>query len=171
MEQSHLYEQYDFSEPWDGPNNRKLAALMPEVFAFSGLAGEGNTTTNFLAVVGPETVWPAPAAASRDDVLDGQSRTIMLVENLGAAVHWMEPRDLRFAEMDFALNTPGGIGSVYDRPAVATVDDAVRQLDEEISPETLHALLTIAGGEAVDENAERQWRPLLDGRKRPLRAR
>lgn len=25
LEQEALYDQYDFSEPWDGPNNRKLA--------------------------------------------------------------------------------------------------------------------------------------------------
>jgi len=171
MDSAGLYAAYDFSEPWDGPNNRKLAGRMPSLYAFSGFAEEGNTTTNFLAVVGPETAWPAPATARREDVTDGSSKTIMLVENLGAAVHWMEPRDLLFAEMDFSLNTPGGVGSVYDSPAVVTVGENVRQLDEDITPHTLRALLTIAGGEDVEETTERQRRLLPDGRKRPLRER
>jgi uncharacterized protein DUF1559 len=34
LEQRELYEQYDFDEPWDGPNNRKLLAQRPSVFAF-----------------------------------------------------------------------------------------------------------------------------------------
>jgi hypothetical protein len=169
MDNAALYAEYEFSEPWDGPRNPLLAERMPDVFAFAGFDGEGNTTTNFLAVVGPETAWPAPATVRLEDVTDDPSRTILVVENLGAGVHWMEPRDLKFADLDFTLNAPGGIGSVYDRPAVVTVDDAVRQLDDAISPETLRALLTVAGGEAVEETAERQWRLLPDGRNRPLR--
>src|SRR5262249_13314511 len=27
-----LYRQFNLDEPWDGPNNRKLAAFMPDVF-------------------------------------------------------------------------------------------------------------------------------------------
>lgn len=33
LEQSPLYDEYRFDEPWDGPNNRKLIAKMPEIFA------------------------------------------------------------------------------------------------------------------------------------------
>lgn len=32
---SDLYEEYRFSEPWDGPNNRKLAERMPSLYKFS----------------------------------------------------------------------------------------------------------------------------------------
>ena len=31
-----LYDAYDFDEPWNGPNNRKLASKMPAVFACPG---------------------------------------------------------------------------------------------------------------------------------------
>ena len=59
----------------------------------------------------------------------------------------MEPRDLAFADMDFRLNTPGGVGSRYDDPAVAMLDGSVQRLRPAIQPDTLRALLTIRGGE------------------------
>ena len=33
LEQQSLYEQYDFREPWDGPNNIQLLGNMPDVFS------------------------------------------------------------------------------------------------------------------------------------------
>lgn len=33
LEQQTLYDRYDFNEPWDGPHNSQLAALMPPVYA------------------------------------------------------------------------------------------------------------------------------------------
>src|SRR4051812_10595310 len=32
LEQKPLYNRYNFSEPWDGPNNRRLASQMPGVY-------------------------------------------------------------------------------------------------------------------------------------------
>ena len=43
---------------------------------------------------------------------------IMLVENRGAKVHWMEPRDLSLADMDLRVSSPAGVSSPYDDPAV-----------------------------------------------------
>ena len=63
------------------------------MFAFHGTAPAGNTT-NYLAVVGAETAWPPTGRRTRADVTDGQETTIQIVENRGAGVHWMEPRDL-----------------------------------------------------------------------------
>ena len=32
LEQNELYKRYNFDEPWDGPNNRKLLDQMPAIF-------------------------------------------------------------------------------------------------------------------------------------------
>src|SRR5262245_46261269 len=109
IEQNDLYKEYRFDEPWNGPNNRKLASRMPPTYFLHGEERPGNTTTNYLAVVGAETVWQGATGVSMDAVKDGTSSTILIVENKGAGVHWMEPRDLVFAEMDFKLNNPKGI--------------------------------------------------------------
>src|SRR5437763_1550588 len=81
-----------------------------------------------MAVVGPETVCPGHATVSEKDVTDGPGMTILLVENQGAGVHWMEPRDLSFAEMDFAVNSPRSASSRYGNAAVVTLDDTVFRL-------------------------------------------
>ena len=64
IEAEGLFEEYGFSEPWDGPNNRQLAGRMPRLYAFHGDERPGNTTTNYLAVIGPETAWPGASTVS-----------------------------------------------------------------------------------------------------------
>jgi prepilin-type processing-associated H-X9-DG protein len=39
LEQQELYNAYDFDEPWDGPNNRKLIERMPAVYAYPAAEG------------------------------------------------------------------------------------------------------------------------------------
>lgn len=169
IEQSELHKQYDFKEPWDGPNNRKLADRMPRIFEFHSAKAPGNTTTNYLAVVGDETVWHGSKKISSTGVSDGLSTTILIVENRGAGVHWMEPRDLSLADLDLRLNSPAGISSPYDDPAVVMLDTSVRRLRVGLEPAVLRALLTTRGGEPVAETHPGGWELLPDGRQRPLR--
>ena len=96
------------------------------------------------------------------------ANTILIVENHGAGVHWMEPRDLWFAEMDFAINSPRGLSSKYLEPAVVMLDSSLYRFQKEVSPATLKALLTIRGGERLELDEEGGWRQMADGRQRPL---
>ncbi len=169
IEGDHIYKRYDFHEPWDGPNNRKLASEMPRTFAFHHEENrKGNTTTNYLAVVGPETAWPGAKTLSSKDVTDGTGTTILIVENDGAGIHWMEPRDLSFADMDFTPGSPNGVSSPYKVHSVVTLDGQVRALRKTLMPGTLRALLTARGGERI-EDGEAGWEVIEDGRDRPLR--
>jgi hypothetical protein len=169
LEESELHKEYDFDEPWDGPNNRKLAARMPRLYAFQGFDRPGNTTTNYLAVVGDETVWPGAKTVSPADVTDGLTTTILMVENLGAGVHWMEPRDLSLAGMDLRVNNPAGVSSPYDDPAVATLSGDLQKLRVDMTPATLRGLLTIRGGERLESDGSGGWELLPDGRMRSMR--
>ena len=108
IEEKGLFDEYDFSESWDSPKNRRLAGRMPRLYAFHGDERPGNTTTNYLAVIGPETVWPGASTVSMEAVSDGLGVSILVVENQGAGVHWMEPRDLTLADIDFNINSPRG---------------------------------------------------------------
>lgn len=159
LNEQKLYEEYRFSEPWNGPNNRKLATRMPRVFAFHGMEMVGNTTTNFVAVVGQETVWSGQSKVTLDDVQDPLEDTILFVENYGADIHWMEPRDLKFQEMDFTWNSPLGVSSWHLDPKVVALDGDVKRLGREITPATLRALLTINGQEDIQQDADRNWLP------------
>jgi beta-lactamase regulating signal transducer with metallopeptidase domain len=69
LEQQDLYNAYNFDEPWDGPNNRKLIAKMPAVYAYPGTEGTvpnpGHTA--YFVFAGPSTalsVGPPRAGAA-----------------------------------------------------------------------------------------------------------
>jgi len=167
LEQQALYDEYDFSQPWDGLHNRKLAARMPELYALHGDYKPGLTTTNYLAVVGEETAWPGETPLASEDVTDELSSTILIVENRGAEVPWMAPTDLSLATMSFEINSPEGVSSKYDEPAAVMLDGSLHRLRNDLPAAALRALLTAAGGEDV-EKYEDQWILLPDGRERPL---
>jgi hypothetical protein len=167
IEQESLFREYDFNEPWDGPNNRRLASRMPGIFRFSTLSDSKSPVTNYLAVVGEGTLWSGDGSATLEEVTDGLGQTIQIVENSGLGVHWMEPRDLEFATMSFELGSPTGVSSWYQDPAIVAADGSVRRLKRELRPETLRALLTIRGGERLKQNESGEWEGLQDGRDRP----
>jgi hypothetical protein len=170
IDQLELYNAYKFDEPWDGPNNRKFAERMPRVFCFSGDHKPGITTTNYVAVVGPETIWSTTDRKITFDAIKGRSgRIILIAENQGAGIHWMEPRDLSFADMDFKVNSPKGVSSKYDDPAVAMADTTSYRLTAKVSPDTLRALFRIDGKDDVQYDEQNGWHLLPDGRKRPVK--
>ena len=121
IEQDSLFKRYRFDEPWDGPNNRLLAREMPKTLAFTG-TDRSTTVTNYLAVVGAGTMWPGATGRKFTEIKDGPSNTILIVENNGLGVHWMEPRDLAFDTMPFGIDSPDGVSSWYKYPAVVTAD-------------------------------------------------
>jgi hypothetical protein len=164
IEQDGLFKQYRFDEPWNGPNNSRLAEPMPRTFGFTDKENP-TTTTNYLAVVGKETMWPGATGRKWTEIKDGPSETILLVENHGLGVHWMEPRDLAFDAMPLRIDDPEGISSWYKQPAVVTADGAVRRLSKDMTPEALRAALTVAGGEKLAQEAN-GWTVIEDGRDR-----
>ncbi len=166
LDAGNLYDQYDFSEPWDGPSNRRLLNQRPRTYALHDRNEEPDSLTNYLVVVGPDTMWPGSKATG--EPFGG--RKILIVENVGADVHWTEPRDLNLDTMNFDLtaSSPDGVSSSYLPAAVALSDGTIRRLPpEKISPEELRDLLTgkvdlkAALSDAVFQ--------LDDGRDRPER--
>jgi hypothetical protein len=167
IEQRELHDDYHLDQPWDGPHNRTLADRMPRMYAFPDTFKEGRKVANYLAVVGPETIWPGDKPRS-ELPSDGTSSTILVVENHGLDVPWIEPRDLALADMSFELQHPHGISSRYKAPAVLMADSSVRTLGPRIDPRALRALLTADGGEELNDTGG-QWRVIEDGRDREKR--
>ena len=80
----------------------------------------------------------------------------------------LAPRDLELASMPLALQDPAGISSKYLDPAVAMFEGSVHRLHKDITPQVLRALLTARGAEKLEQDEQRHWSLLDDGRKREL---
>ncbi|HEY2251644.1 MAG TPA: DUF1559 domain-containing protein [Planctomycetaceae bacterium] len=155
LDQNELYEKYRFDEPWNGPHNSKLHDVIVEVFRCPEDHGRARSNqTSYVAVVGPETIWPGDHGLRLDDVTDGLGSTLLVVEIADSGIHWMEPRDLEAASLPLAINPKSGKGISSHHPGLACVafaDGRRRALSEKIKPATLSALLTIRGGEKIND--------------------
>jgi hypothetical protein len=149
--QNTVYEAYNFAEPWDGPNNRKLVDQIGSIYLRLGLESDQARTTSFVAVVGPETAWPGTTPSSYKDLGDGLQDTLVVVEVPDGTFQWMEPRDLRFDDMSFRINDGSGrgLGSRLGGARVVSADDTVTTLNDDFPPESLRAMLTARGGEKL----------------------
>ena len=155
MEQQALYEQYNFKEPWDGPNNSRLVGMIDTVFyrCPSEDLTQGRSETSYVMIVGPGTISDGPTPTQMGQIADGVSNTIMLVEVTGSGIRWAEPRDLKLEEITLAVNEGAGNGIGGKHPGVAHVlfcDGRVDILAKPIGPDRLRGMTTIAGGENVD---------------------
>jgi hypothetical protein len=153
LELSQLYNAYNFAEPWDGPNNRKLADRVGRIYLRSGLESDQVRTTSFVAVVGPDTAWPGVSVRTYNDLGDGSHETLIVVEVPDGEFRWMEPRDLYFDRMSFRINDGSGLGlgSRLGGARVVSADGSVRTLRDDFNPKMLRAMLTANGGEPIHE--------------------
>lgn len=108
MEERTLYKEYDFSEPWDGPNNKKLLEkhrlriyTCPSDRSDPHDAEDYGMRTNYVAIVGKDAAWEGEKPRSLQDAgLRGkEDSTIMVVEAAGAGIRWTEPKDLSLEEL------------------------------------------------------------------------
>jgi hypothetical protein len=173
LDRKDLFDAYNFKEPWNGPHNIKLAQKMPGVFHCpNDTDSNGQSVTDYLAVVGPDTAWPIGKPISSNDIFDGPSQTILLVETANSGVNWMEPRDLGFQQVckDDPSTNPdlfaphkrkGGLRYKWAGWSnVAFVDGTCKSISSNYLCDHLKALLTRNGGEWV--NADQDKGPLYN---------
>jgi hypothetical protein len=169
LEQQELYEKYDMSQPWDGPNNRKLAKYMPATYACPShprQSGQSNRTS-YVAVVGDGTAWPHARTTEYYGFPDGLSHTIMVLEG-DHDVPWMEPRDLTLDAAVALLSEPPRFSSGAHRYEnfffvefvgrnVALADGAVQFLYQSLDRDIATQLLVRDdGGPVTDGEYEKQ---------------
>ena len=177
LNQQGLYKEYKWDEPWDGPNNGKLLARMPDVFrdpaASPADSAEVRTHTHYAVVSGPGTAFPSeglqfdspfamlPGNGQRvriSDIKDGTASTLLVGElNVEAKIPWTRPQDLTLADTVAQLGGKSSLATNHKTEqgpaaAVAFCDLSVRLLPRNIKPNTLSSLLGIADGKFVGES-------------------
>jgi type II secretory pathway pseudopilin PulG len=108
-----LYNKYSFNEPWNGPNNIKLATQIPEIYRCpSGLTDTPlrPDETEYFAIVGSETAWPEGKGRKISELSDGTTNTRSLIEVFGLGVNWMEPNDISLEKAIELLTTSSQSG-------------------------------------------------------------
>lgn len=141
--ESSLYRQFHLDEPWDSEHNRALITKMPEVYRTPGKPNTGET--RYLAVVGPGTAFDQDHGATTQEISDGLSNTIMIVE-ADYVIPWTQPEDLDFDPEHPRL----GLGHGHHRGFNALMaDGSVKFLLDSIDLDVLRSLITINGGEQV----------------------
>ncbi len=143
---AELYNEFHLTEPWDSTHNKQLIARMPEVFACTeGKAAPG--MTSYLAVVGHGSVFEEGRVRKIQDVTDGTSNTILLVEaDDSRAVTWTRPDDYIYEPAN-PMN--GLVGHHVGGFLALTCDGIVHFLSAAFDPKLLVALFTCASGEAI----------------------
>ena len=115
MDWDNLYKDYDFSEPWDGPKNKKFSDVPMKEYICPSEPNvqmpSGAAQTSYLAVVGKNAAWLGDKSRKLDpaNFPGGEAKTIMLVEVANSGIAWTEPRDLSLDALETADATLTGV--------------------------------------------------------------
>lgn len=151
-----LYDQYDFSKPWDSPENQQLVNRMPKVFACPADSESGPGETSYMVISGPSLLFHEDQQRRVADLKDGKAATIMVVEVLGMTTNWLQPRDLIGEELIWSINgEKQGLGSLHPQSgmSVLAADGSVWHFGDFVPPSELRAMATIDGGEPASPAA------------------
>ena len=145
-----LFMQFHLDEPWDSAHNLPLAQKMPRQFA-GPLEADAEPTSNntaVVALVGAQTCFADGPAHRWAEITDGMANTLLFVETRGSSP-WTKPEDVA---VDAAGKPARRLGGLHPGGVVlATADGQSHFVVDQVMGELLPALLTIAGGETVDE--------------------
>lgn len=149
--EKELFTKFRTNQPWDSEHNRKLIPLMPAVYRTPG-SQAGEAMTNYLGVVGVNSAFPVHGTIMVQEIVDGTTNTMMLVEAPDeAAVEWTRPEDF---SADRIEPLPRLVGLRQGGFLCAFADGAATFISADIDAVTLQLLLLRNDGESIDD---RPW--------------
>lgn len=148
IDQTDLWKEFHFDEPWDSEHNKKLIPRMPEVFrcpqskhpVSSGLS-------TFVLPVHEKAMWSKTWETEFPGIQDGTSNTIMTVEVRDELAQvWTKPDAF---EIDLAAPEKQ-LGGHFEGEIVFGSGDGSASVLDKPHFNLLPALITRAGGEVID---------------------
>jgi len=157
IEQESLYREFKLDEPWNSPNNLKLAKKMPRIYkTVKKPLSDGDKPdetigfkTNYLGIQSNDGIFEQKKNIKVEDIKDGLSNTIMIVEAKKDAI-WTKPEDLEPLAANPATPNiliwqfPDGFHALF-------ADGSVRFFPQNTPINLLLTLFTKSGGETIDQ--------------------
>lgn len=151
VDQAPLYNIYNFNDAWDGASNARIASTPIPLYICPTSSSTGMTTTCYVAISGDHTVMGAGKCIPFNDIKDGASNTLMVVEACGMNIPWIKPQDLDENAVT-RVGDPNGISSRHVGGAHALMaDGSVRFVSENVSPAVIQALITRDEGDSTGD--------------------
>jgi RNA polymerase sigma factor (sigma-70 family) len=143
----HVYKQFHLNEPWDSPNNKRLLGFIPAVYITVGTNTWGqDIATLYQVIVGSGAAFENHKRFKSANFTDLPGKTLLIAE-AASAVPWTQPEDIVY-DPD---KPPPALGSMFrDVFHAAMGDGKVLTFRKDLDPRVLKALITRAGGEAVN---------------------
>lgn len=129
----------DFSKPWNDPENAKFIECLGDTFSCPASGkGQESPLTDYVAVVGPETLWPGKEPG---EFKSGSA--VLVVEWPRSDIHWAEPRDVTIEEfLDWFRSKPGRWDSSHSGCLLyVDADGKVGEIPYDADPATVRKLL------------------------------
>lgn len=147
-----LYNRLDLDRPWNDPVNVPFHSQMPAVFGcpatkYHSRWGVSDNKTSYVVIVGDLTAWSTSRTMTFNQIRDGLSNTIAIVESAEYRTNWMSPES---PAMDSFLKDENIHGPHSDGTfCCSLLDGSSIQFFPDYEPEgfrsRLRARLTIAG--------------------------
>jgi hypothetical protein len=157
LDEQALYDQFDFSKPWDSPENQEVAKQMPKVFAAVSAdeRTEPSTETRWHVVGGKLGLFKGERTPKISDISDKKIWTVLVIEGgQNTAVNWTKPGSLQIDAADleqFGLEHENGILFLN-----AAFDTRIIKKERQF----LHDVLTPDGNEQMHR---KDFLPILPG--------
>jgi Protein of unknown function (DUF1559) len=150
LEQKGLYDQIDFSKPWNHADNQlAMDTIVPSFHCPSSSLPTGHTT--YMTVVDPQGVFSGSTPTTLGKITDGTANTLLVVEGrANQSVHWMAPNDLDASQFIDSLKRPS-VGQDHSPHTaggnIVLSDGSVQFISNAVDPATIQAMVTKDGGE------------------------
>ncbi|MFN7891541.1 MAG: DUF1559 domain-containing protein [Pirellula sp.] len=133
-----LYQEYQFDQPWDSPQNMQVANKMPGVFRS---AQNPPNVTSFKMIVGGGGFDSSQTPCTFAAITDGTSNTIAVI-HADKGIPWTKPED-------FDYSTTGPLPTLSKSRLVGLADGSTVELPS-LQDSDFRALLTRSGMEVVN---------------------
>ena len=157
LEEQELYDAIDLTKPWHHPDNLALQERMPSVYRCPSFASNAKgiaPTTAYVAIVGEHTAWPRSGTRIMDDITDGTSKTLALIESEQHRIHWMSTADPGIESIG-PLNADGetllSISSHNGGVVFSRCDASIGFLPSDTPLSDLLSLISIDSADAISQ--------------------